>query len=147
MVKMTLVFAVSEELQGLPRSTGGAVVETCFTKVSSFLPSSLFPSLPPSLSPFLPLFLSLLLFRAAHEAYISSQARVQIRATAASLHHSHSNEGSQLSLQSKLQLSQQCQILNPLSEARDQTLTLMDTSWVHLLLSHNRHSLTKLSRF
>ena len=27
--------------------------------------------------------------------------------------------------------SQQCQILNPLSEARDGTHILMDTSWVH----------------
>ena len=27
--------------------------------------------------------------------------------------------------------SQQCQILNPLSETRDQTCIIMDTSWVH----------------
>ena len=27
--------------------------------------------------------------------------------------------------------SQQCCILNPLREARDQTLVLMDTSWIH----------------
>ena len=33
--------------------------------------------------------------------------------------------------------SWQRQILNPLSEARDQTHTLMGTSWVHNLLKHN----------
>ena len=32
---------------------------------------------------------------------------------------------------------QQCQNLNPLSEAKDQTLILMGTSWVCNLLSHN----------
>ena len=37
--------------------------------------------------------------------------------------------------------SQQCQILNPLSEARDCTCILMDTSWILNLLSHNRNSL------
>ena len=35
---------------------------------------------------------------------------------------------------------QPCQILNPLSEARHQTCTLMDTSQVCKLLSHNRGS-------
>ena len=35
-----------------------------------------------------------LLFRAAKAAYASFQARGQIRATAAGLHHSHSNAGS-----------------------------------------------------
>ena len=43
------------------------------------------------------------------------QARGLIGAVAASLHHS----------------LQQCQILNPLSEARDQTRNLMDTSQIH----------------
>ena len=32
-------------------------------------------------------------------------------------------------------------ILNPLSTARDQTCILIDISWVHNLLSHNRNSL------
>ena len=32
------------------------------------------------------------------------------------------------------------QILNPLSEARDRTCLLMDTSWVLNLLSHNGNS-------
>ena len=36
---------------------------------------------------------------------------------------------------------QQCWILNPLCEARDQTRILMDTSWVWNLLSHNGNSL------
>ena len=37
----------------------------------------------------------------------------------------------------------QCQILNPLSQDRDQTFTLMDTSQVFNLLNHNRNSLLK----
>ena len=56
--------------------------------------------------------LLLLLFRAAPAANGSSQARSQIRAAAAGLHLS----------------SQQRQILNPLSEARDQAQVLIDTS-------------------
>ena len=44
------------------------------------------------------LFFFVLLFRATPSAYGSSQARGQIRATAASLHHSHSNTGSKLGL-------------------------------------------------
>ena len=46
------------------------------------------------------------------------------------LHHSHSNLGSEL-LCNLRHSSQQCQILNPLSEARDRTRNLMVTSWVH----------------
>jgi len=71
-----------------------------------------------------------LLFRPSPAAYGSSQARGQIRATAPAyttatatwdpscicdLHHG----------------SQQRWILNPLSEARDRTCILMDTSWIH----------------
>ena len=37
--------------------------------------------------------------------------------------------------------SWQCQILNPLSEARDRTCILMETSWVLNPLSHHRNSL------
>ena len=36
--------------------------------------------------------------------------------------------------------SQQSQILNPWSKARDQTCILMITSWVLNLLNHNRNS-------
>ena len=47
----------------------------------------------------------------------------------------------------KLHLSLwQCQILNPLSEARDQTQILMDTSQVLNLLSHNRNSPSDISK-
>ena len=44
------------------------------------------------------IYLFILLFRAGPEAYVSSQARVQIGAVAASLYHSHSNVGSKLHL-------------------------------------------------
>jgi len=57
------------------------------------------------------------LFRAALMAYGGSQARGRIRATAASLHHS----------------SRQHQILNPLSEVRDQSCILMDASQICFL--------------
>ena len=60
------------------------------------------------------LFLFVCLFRAAPEAHGSSQARGQIEAVAAGLHHSLLQHG----------------ILNPLSEARDGTPVLMDTSQV-----------------
>ena len=50
----------------------------------------------------------------ATSAYGNSQARGQIRATAAGLH----------------QCSQQHQMLNPLGKARDRTCNVMDTSWV-----------------
>ena len=53
-------------------------------------------------------------------AYGGSQARGQIRTAAARLH--HSNTGSKPMLQLEAML-----ILNPLSEARDQTCILMDT--------------------
>ena len=49
-------------------------------------------------------FFSLLLSRAASAAYGGSQARGPIRATAAALHHSHSNTGSEPHLQPTPQL-------------------------------------------
>ena len=71
-------------------------------------------------------FFFLFLFRAAHEAYRSSQARDQIGATAAGLCHSHSNAGSKPRLR-PTPSSQQNWILNPLSKARNGICILMDT--------------------
>ena len=68
-------------------------------------------------------------FRATIVANGISQARGPIRATAASLCHSHSNAGSELCLQPT---PQRKAILDPqpLSKARDQTHILMDPSRV-----------------
>ena len=71
-------------------------------------------------------FFFLLIVKAAPVAYESSQARGQIRATAAGLHHSHSNVGSK----PHLRPTQQRQILNPLSGARDRTHIFMDASGI-----------------
>ena len=79
------------------------------------------------------------LIRAAPMAYASSQAWSQIRSAAAGLHHSLSKAGSELHLQ-PTPSSWECRILNPLSEARDQTRILKDISWVLNPLSHNRNS-------
>ena len=43
--------------------------------------------------------------------------------------------------------SRQCGMLNPLSKARDWTCVLMDTSWVHYLLSHNENSFNILDNY
>ena len=64
-------------------------------------------------------------------AYRGSQARGRIRARAASLRHSHSNVGSEPRLRLTPQLTATAgSILNSLSEARDQTCVLMDTSQI-----------------
>jgi len=60
-------------------------------------------------------------------AYGSSQTRGQIGAAAASLHHSHNNAGSELVVDLH-HSSQQHQIPDPISAARDQTHIFMDTS-------------------
>ena len=82
--------------------------------------------------------LSFFLFRATPVAYGGSQARGQIRTTAAGLYyshsHSHSRTGSEPCLWPTLQLTA---TLNPLNEARDGTHILMDTGQVCNLLSHN----------
>ena len=70
-------------------------------------------------------------FQAAPAAYGSSQARGQIGAAAAGLHHSHSIMRSQLCLWPTPQLIQ-CWILSPLSRVRDWTCIFMDTNWVCL---------------
>ena len=77
-------------------------------------------------------------FRAAPAAYGSSQARGPVGATAASLHHSYNNARSELHLPPTPQLTdpyptsqQPWIILNPLSEARDQTHILIDTGQIN----------------
>ena len=70
------------------------------------------------------------LFRAAPTAYGSSKARGRIGATAASLHHSHSNTRSEPILWPTPQLTES-RILNPLIEATDRALILMNPSRVH----------------
>ena len=77
-------------------------------------------------------------FRAAPVAYGNSQASSLIRAAAASLCHSHSNA------RSKQCLRPTPQLIAMLNEARGQTHILMDASWVHNPLSHNRNSCTCL---
>ena len=79
-----------------------------------------------------------MLFRAALAAHGSSQARGQIGAAAAHLHHSH--PGSKPYLQPAPQLvAMQDPSQNPLRKARDRAYILRDTSLN--LLSHNRNSL------
>ena len=62
--------------------------------------------------------------RATPAAYGGSQARSLIRAVAASLRQSHSNDGSKLHLRPTPHSSRQRWILNPWSEARDETRNL-----------------------
>ena len=65
-------------------------------------------------------------------AYGDFQARDQIGAVAAGLHHSHSKARSKPCLRvCDLHHSlPQCRIFNPLSKARDRTCVLMDTSQI-----------------
>ena len=74
---------------------------------------------------------SFIYFRAAPAAHKGSQARGQIRATAAGLHHSHSNLESEPHLWPIYHSSWQWRILNPLSEARDRICNLMVLSRIH----------------
>ena len=67
-------------------------------------------------------------FRAAPAAYGGSKARGGSRATAAGLHHSHSNLGSEPCLQPNS--SSQYGTPSPRSKARDQTYILRDPAWI-----------------
>ena len=66
-------------------------------------------------------------FRATPMTYVSSQTRGRIRAAAASKSHSTPDPKCICNL---YRSSRQHQILNPLSEDRDGTGILRDTSWV-----------------
>ena len=70
------------------------------------------------------------LFRATYMANGSSQTRGWIRAVATGLCHSHNNARSEPQLWLN-HSSWQCRILNPLSQSRDQTYVLMDTSQIY----------------
>ena len=72
-------------------------------------------------------FFGFCLFRAVPAAYGDSQARSLMGATAASLHHSHSNTRSKPCLRPTPQVTA---MLSPLSEARDGTCILMDPGWI-----------------
>ena len=64
-------------------------------------------------------------------AYGGSQAGGRMGAVSAGLSQSHSNLGDPSHAHDLHHSSQQHQILNPLSEARDWTWVLMDASRVH----------------
>ena len=85
------------------------------------------------------LVLLFVLFKATPVAYRSSQGRHQIGATAAGLCYSHSNTRSRCICDLCCSL-RQGRILNPLSEARDPTCILMDTSQILNPLSHKGDS-------
>ena len=87
---------------------------------------------------FSPFLFILTFFRATPEAYGSFQGR--IRTVATGLSYSHSNTRSPLSV-AYMTSSQQCWILNPLSEARHWTSILVDTSLVCNPLTHYCNSL------
>ena len=71
------------------------------------------------------------LLKAAPVTYGSSQARGGIRAAAAGLHHSPTATRDPSHICKLYHSSWQCQIFNPLSEARDWTWVFMNTSWDH----------------
>jgi len=62
--------------------------------------------------------------------YVGSQARGQIRAIAAGLHHSHTAMWDPSYICNLHYSSPQCRILNLLSKARDQTCNLMVPSQI-----------------
>ena len=88
------------------------------------------------------LFVYFCLFRVTPTAYGGPQARGLIRAAAAGLHHSHSNTGSE----PRLQPTRQRWILNPLSEARERTRGLMETSQVRNLRWELREQISHVQK-
>ena len=74
-----------------------------------------------------------LLFRAAPMAYEGSQARGRTGATAASLHHSHSQGGIRAPSATYTTAPLQHRLLSPLSEARDPTHSHLVSSLIRFL--------------
>ena len=120
---------VSVLIMRCKRKYCGNFQEILKRNVQLFVPSSFLLSFFFFFFSFFNLFFNLL-FRAVPAAYGNSQARGQIGAAAASLRYSHSNTGSKR-ICDLHHSSQQCQILKPLSEARDRTWVPMDTCRIH----------------
>ena len=77
-------------------------------------------------------FLHFLLFRAPPAVYVSSQARGRIGATAAGLHHSYSNMGSEPCLPPTPRLmATQAEDPRPTDRGQGPTHVFMDSSWIH----------------
>ena len=78
-------------------------------------------------------------------AFGNSRTRGWIRVAAASLHHSYRNLGSKFASANYAAAFHNARSLTQLSKARDWTYSLMDTSQVLNLLSHNGNSTTNTS--
>ena len=84
-----------------------------------------------------PLVICFFISRAVPEAYGCFQARGQIGTATAGLYHSHSNAGPSC-ICNLHHSSRQRRILNPLSEAKDRTCVLRDTSRSHFCWARTR---------
>ena len=117
---------------GLRRGCWGVRIQpgAHLSLLATLADSSDFLVVPRISSPFFFFFFFFFFFGVLPAACGSSQARGLTRATAASPYHCHSHARSK-PLCDLHRSSQQCQILNPLKEARDRTHVLMDTSWIH----------------
>ena len=99
--------------------------------------------------PVFQIFFFLLFLKTAHVAYGSSQARDQIKSELQQSAYATARATQDPSCVCDLcHSSGQCQIADPLSEARDQTWIYMDTSWVHYhwatMGTPNLHNWTKV---
>ena len=91
-----------------------------------FLPSEQLPD--SALTPCIERFFVDVVFKATPAVYGSSRVRGGTKAATSSLYHSNTGSKPICDLHHSLW---QCQIVNPLSETRDRTCILVDTSQIH----------------